>query len=163
MLPLKWKIFRVLNYLQLIFSIGVIGLIAYATLMRRTTPEDYIFLLLFITCFSLMLGAAVLNIYITNRNMPDKPLFGFSNSLHYIFLVTGVIINLGLLALLIFAAVDTFGTDDDVVGAWIALLVFFFLWLINFLVIVLQFQVKPFIRKNYQSNLTSLIDSIGKE
>ena len=164
MLPLKWKIFRVLNYLQLILSIGVIGLIVYSSSMtRRGLDDSTAFTYIFMSAFLVLAASAVLNIYITNRNFPDKPLIGFSNTLHYIFLILAVTINIGLFILLIIGIRDTSENDNIPNSVWVVLSIFILIWLTNFWVIVNQFQIKPYIRKNYQSNFSTLIDSIGKE
>jgi len=164
MLPLKWKVFRVLNYLQLIFAIGVIGLIIYSSsITRRGLDDGSAFTYLFIASFILMAASAILNIYITNRNFPDKPLASYTNTLHYFFLLFGIIINISLFILLIIGVRDTYNNEYVPGSVWFVLSIFILIWLINFWVIINQFQVKPFIRKNYQSNFSSLIDSIGKE
>jgi hypothetical protein len=163
MLPLKWKIFRILNYIQLIFSIGVIGLTVNSSTKGRSDPDDSIYTYIFLGSFGVIAASSILNIYITGRNFPDKPLSGFSNSFHYVFLVLGLIQNLALLFLLIAGTVDLYNSNDMPPSMVIMLLIFYLIWLINLLVIIYQFQIKPYIRKNYQSSFSNLIDSIGKE
>ncbi len=62
---------------------------------------------------------------------------------------------------MIFIIIDYFqtGIGSENMGATIALMCFLLIWVNNLYISLMEFQVTPFIKKNF----LSLIDEIGKE
>jgi len=161
MLHSKWKVFKVFNYIQLIYSIGLALFIGYITLIKPRNPDLSFFTFFFIGIFSYMAACSFLNLHILDRNFPDKPLIGITRRLHFYFSIANIVLNIFYLIGMIFIIIDYFqdGIDSENMGPTIALMCFLLIWVNNLYISLMEFQVTPFIKKNF----LSLIDEIGKE
>lgn len=75
MLPLKWKIFRIISYLHMVCTLGMGTFALYSIFNSRIrfhSAEDVLSVLIFIFCPSILLANSSINIYLLERFYPDR-------------------------------------------------------------------------------------------
>lgn len=167
MLPRVWKLFRILNYVQLISSAVITLFISFIILSSFTEKNisvvgfTYLFGLLFLfICLS-----SIMNSYIILKIFPDKPM---SRAMSTLFMCTIIVSTLTCLCLLgisitgLSIELDATNEKADIYGL-ITGLVLLLLSLVHGFVLVMQYRVKQFIRLNQAKTMDSLIASIGSQ
>lgn len=115
MLPLKWKIFRVVTYLHMMITavLAAIAIVAMAeTRMRFQSLEDLLIVLIIFLIPATLLSNSSINILLLERYYPDrlpgKVLIRFS----YVLFILSAIIVAGTLLLAAAAITDVFFDDS---------------------------------------------------
>jgi hypothetical protein len=165
-MPVKWKIFLVLNFIlsipALICFIFVFVQFINRHLNGRGGDETFVYLFLF--SFFAIAANGLLNIYLLQRFFPDKMLSVAVKRLNIVSLTVNVLVSIGLMILCIYAASYEFGNDPEMrdEGGRIALGFIFFFWIVQVVVLVMQGQLPGLISRNNRNKMDSLIDSIGR-
>ena len=161
MLPVKWKIYKILNYVLLVSA--VILFLIMLTVLMDNLDDSKAYLL---TCvFLLMVVQSSINLYVAAKNLPDKELTGSKLRWH----VTGSIVNfIAFLGLFIFLwfVVEKLAqrrnfTEDDV--GIIILLVCSFIWFTDGFILFCQMTLPGYLKKNSRNLSDSLVNSIGSD
>jgi len=164
-MPLKWKIFLGLNFLLSLPAL--IYFILFLIDFLNTYSRHGLYFIAFAFLFGLLVIAVngFLNIYILQRFFPDKLLPPGIKRLNSISLVVNVVASVGLLLLCIYGAKEEFGpgNEDKSSGGKIALFSFFFMWVTQVIVLIMQGQLPGTISRNNRESIDSLIDSIGQQ
>ncbi|HEX5652629.1 MAG TPA: hypothetical protein VFX58_06125 [Chitinophagaceae bacterium] len=167
MIPRVWKLFRILNYVQLISSAVITLFVSFIILSSFTEKNisvlgfTYIFGLLFL----LICLSSILNSYIILKFFPDKPM---SRAMSTLFVSTLIVSTLTCLCLLgisitgLSIELDATNEKADRYGL-ITGLVLLLLSLVHVFVLIMQYRVKKFIRLNQAKTMASLIASIGSQ
>ena len=170
MLPLKWKIYRVLNYLLL--CCGIIFFLAFLRLIinginliksgidLKKTGFDSRFLnisILISLIFLFMASYSLINIFVMSKTFPDKLLSGSKNRWH----VFSLILNLISLVGLNITFFSLMFEDADSEGILTIFTVVSILMLSSMFVLVCQFNLRKYLKQKSESLMNSLIDSIG--
>lgn len=167
MLPRVWKLFRILNYVQLISSAVITLFISFIILSSFTGKNipvlgfTYIFGLLFL----LICLGSIINSYIILKFFPDKPMSRVMSTLFTCTLIVSTLTCLGLLGISITGLsieLDAANEKADVYGL-ITGLVLLLLGLVHVFILIMQYRVKQFIRFNQTKTMDSLIASIGSQ
>ena len=158
MIPLKWKFYRVLNYLLLccgvIFFLSFLRLILNARDLRFQTFSILIsFIFLFMTSHSLI------NIIIMSKTFPDKILGPNKTRWHIFSLVLNFISLTGLI--ICFFSIVSDMDDDYSPGLLVTFAIIAVLMLLSMFVLICQFNLRKYLRQKNASLMNSLIDSIG--
>ena len=161
MLPVKWKIYKILNYVLLLSAI--ILFIMMLTILMDNIDDIKAYLLTGV--FLLMIIQALINLYIASKNLPYNILTGSKLKWH----VTGSVLNFiaftGLLIFLWFVLKKVSGrknfTDDEV--GIIILLICSFVGLIDGFILYCQFTLPAYLKRNSTNLSHTLIDSIGSD
>ena len=165
-MPVKWKIFLVLNFVLSLPALicFILMFINFINSSYARSDEEYLFV--FLPLFSLLLISlnGLLNIYILQRFFPDKLLPAAVRRLNAVSLGFNILVAVGMLILCIYAASYEFGNENEVEDSAgkIALAILFFLWLVQIIVLVMQGQLPGLINRNHRDKMDSLIDSIGQ-
>lgn len=161
MISVKWKIYKILNYVLLLSAI--ILFIIMLTIVMDNLDDIKAYLVAGV--FFMMIIQALINLYIISKNLPHKILTGSKLKWH----VTGSVINfiafLGLLIFLWFVlgkvTVRRNITENEV--GLIILLVCGFICLIDGFILYCQFTLPAYLKKNSTNLSHSLINSIGSD
>ena len=163
-MPVKWKIFFALNlvlsFLALFCLIVFIARIANTYSGEKHPP--YSFITVFLIALLIILLNGLLNIHILQRFYPDKLFAKGAKLLNSILTVLNIIVNIGFLLVCIYGASEELGEKGNRAGR-IGLGLFFFLWLLQLAVLIMQMQLAGRIKRNNRESINSLIDSIGQK
>ena len=172
MIPLKWKVYRVLNYL--LFCCGIIFFLHFLRLLinginliksgkdLNKIGFDLRFLnisILFGLLFLFMTLHSLINIIIMSKTFPDKMLSQNKKRWYFFSLILNLISLIGL-TITFFVVVSEIG-NDYFNGLLIMLLIVSILMLSSIFVLICQFNLRKYLRQKNMSLLNSLIDSIG--
>jgi Na+/proline symporter len=162
-LTLKWKLFLIINYFQLVVILFcVLGAIA-SLIGPKNKLQDVVLMIGIILIFLLVALSCMLNIFIVNRFFPDKPLNHKTRRLLKISRIA-LIVFTAFAALITLAGTVAFATesakqnDFDVVAIIFFGIVFIFCLYIT----ILQFQIPKYLDQQNTGSINQLIDSIGK-
>lgn len=161
MIPLKWKIYRIINYVLLIT--GAFIFLRFLELSIRSYYDRYqVVTLITSFLFLLMILQSVINLMIMTKNFPDKILTGAKNRWH----ILATIINGILLAVMIYACFSFLAEMagyPERSGVIIFLLIIIFLTLSILFVFICQLTLKKYLQRNNNTLVNSMIESIGND
>ena len=159
MIPLKWKTYRVLNYLLL--CCGVILTLNFSRLIISAFDYDFLILSILVTLiFLFMASHSLINIFIMAKTFPDKVL-DRNKTRWYIFSMVLNVLSLSGLFIAFFSAVSEI-TNDFFSGMLIILGVMLILIFSSLFVLICQLNLRNYLIKKNASLMNSMIDSIGK-
>lgn len=158
MIPLKWKVYRVLNYLLL--CCGVIFLLNFLRVIINSTDLKFVTLLILSNLLFLFMAVhSLINIIIMSKTFPDKILDPRKTRWHIFSLVLNLISLVGLIITL-FSVVSELNNDyfDGLLIIFVAISI---LVLSSMFVLTCQFNLRKYLKQKNASLMNSLIDSIG--
>ena len=162
MISIKWKIYKVLNYVLLsiaaILFLVICALVFGGNVIERD-PTPYFIALGFLTMVSL----CIINLHVYSKNFPYKILLGSSLTAHIIATVLNGIAFLGLSLITIAGFIIEFGENknsNDQTGKLMVTLCLF-LWLIDTFLLFCQLTINRYLKRNNMDLFTTMIDSIG--
>jgi hypothetical protein len=166
MLSPKWSIFRVINYLQLIQALVILGILIYEyiSLMRGISLGFYSLLC---SVFIVMIINNCMNAHIMHSYFPAKSLPGGKRRFYMVVFILYIIVNMGLLALTIFGLTEEITAerntykDRDNTG-WIIVSILSFDVLMSIFIIIIQSGLPGFLNRNNQQQMQQLVDEIGR-
>ena len=144
MIPLKWKVYRVLNYLLL--SCGVLFLLNFLRVIVNSIDLEFVtFLILSNLLFLLMAVHSLINIIIMSKTFPDKILGPNKTRWHIFSMVLNLITVVGLLITL-FSVVYAIKNDyfDGLLIIFVAISI---LMLSSMFVLSCQFNLRKYLRQ----------------
>jgi len=158
MIPLKWKLYRVLNYLLL--CCGVIFFLSFLRLIiNATDPRYQTFSILVSLIFLCMASQGLINIIIMSKTFPDKIPGPNKTRWHIFSLVLNLISLIGLI--ICFFSIVSDMDDDYSSGLLVTFAIIAVLMLLSMFVLICQFNLRKYLRQKNASLMNSLIDSIG--
>lgn len=158
MIPLKWKIYRVLNYLLLCCGL-VLSLNFFRLIINAFNSEFLIISILVTLIFLFMASHSLINIFIMSRTFPDKILDSNKTKWYFFSLVLNLLSLIGLV-ISFFSALSEVN-HDHFNGLLIILAVILILLLSSLFVLVCQFSLRKYLKQKNASLMNSLINSIG--
>lgn len=159
MVPLKWKIYRVLNYLLL--CSGFIFLLHFLRLVITAFDRTFLSLsILFSLLFLFMVSHALINIIIMAKTFPDRGLNPNKNRWHIFSLALNLISVAGLI--ITFFTVMSEIADDYFNGLLVILGAITIFVLSSLFILICQFNLRKYLKQKNASLMNSLIDSIGR-
>ena len=165
MIPLKWKIYRVLNFTLLV--IGVIFFLLFILSMSRggdmTGAPWQVWVMGLI--FLLMVVKSLINILLQFRYFPDKKLVSSSFVWHAVALIMGFITMLGLMFFFVSVAIEEIGRTYEYSQSnevLIMLFLWFFVCIADCFVFYCQLGLNRFLDKNEKALSNAMINSIGE-
>ena len=162
MRSVKWKLYRVLNYVMLVIA-SIIFLIIGALVFSGNTIERSLAPYLVLLGFLIMVTQCIMNLFVYSQNFPHKRLLGKALTLHIIAIVFNFICFLGLSLITTAGAVIEFGEDnnpEDQSGK-LMLALFLLLWMITTFLLFCQLTLKRYLKRKNVDLFTSMIESIG--
>lgn len=157
-MPIKWKLYRVANYLLLCLSIIISIFILRIPINARNT-YDLVMSLLFGFLFLFMAVYSLVNITIMTKTFPDKLMRRSINRWHVFSIVLNLFSVTGLLIVCISLLNEII--KDYFEGLLIMLIILLIFLIITSYVLLCQFTLNRYLRRRNTSLMNSLIDSIG--
>ena len=164
MISIKWKIYKVLNYV-LLFIASILFLIICALVFGGNVierdPTPYFIALGFL----IMVSQSIINLHVYSKNFPYKILLGPALTAHIIATVLNFIVFLGLSLITIVGFIIEFGEEknsNDQTGKLMVALCLF-IWLIDTFLLFCQLTINRYLKRNNMDLFTTMIDSIGEK
>ncbi len=162
MLPLSWKLYRVINYLLLIS--GAILFLSLIRLIVKTTDKEYqLVSSIFSLVFLFTASQALINLAVMVKTFPDKLLSGAKSRWHFFSMTLNVISFSGLI-FAFFSLLSEISRSNslDKTGLLIMLLIISVLIFLLLFVFFCQLSLKKYLKLKNTSLINSMIDSIGR-
>jgi hypothetical protein len=161
-LPVKWKIFRIANYLHIagVATMGLYILYAFTSSFGTVSTEDLVFLVLFICGIGILLANSIISLHLLERCYPDKQ---YSNELNVASIFIIIIAFLLILLLLIafyfgFQATFLENRSPDLLGL-ILLTIIGTTIITGFYSCWLQLVLKKTLKKNYKLSVENFLNT----
>ena len=158
MIPLKWKIYRIINYLMLISG----GLLFLRFFQLSIGYSYQVFAFLTSLIFLSMVVQSLINLVVMAKTFPDKMLTGAKNRWH----ILAAILNAISLAGFIygcFSLLTEMAEFPDEKALIILLLIMIAFILSMFFVFICQLTLKRYLHRTNLTVMRTMIDSIGSE
>ena len=160
MTPLKWKIYRFLNYLLL--CCGIILTLNFSRLIINAFDLEFVVVSILVTLiFLFMASQGLINIFIMAKTFPDKILDPIKTKWHIFSLVLNLLSLIGLF-IAFFSALSEI-TNDYFSALLIILGVLLILIFSSLFVLICQFNLRKYLKQRNASLMDSLVDSIGND
>lgn len=161
-MPVKWKLYIILNLLLAIPALAVLILLIIS--FYSTTGKDPGFTILFCTSFMIIMVNNFFGILMYQRYFPGKlpPVHIKRINLVLLILTWAVVLLMTLVTS--FGAFEEFSSDDterDSAGK-VAVFVLFFIIILQATILVMQAKLSNLIQRNSRKKIQDLIDSIGQ-
>jgi hypothetical protein len=159
---IKWKIYRVLNYIQLVYA-GCVVLIILFLFIKNGFPEDYTFLLI-PAGFLVMAANNYCNLFIFSRYFPNKLIPSKLVKLNIASFIASIVYCVGLIILIIAGTRDEFSEKNrhSFSEGKIALGIFFLMLAQWVYILYMQTRLRLVIRSQHYLSITNVINSIGE-
>lgn len=167
MLPLKWKIFRIVSYLHMTSTIIVGASMLYFMLsevsISASSTEDAIGLIILILTTTALLANSSVNMYLLERFYPDKQpgkqLGNFSRVL-FILCIPISLFVLGTAGLLLNELISQKHTDlSQNLPGYAATIVMTIIGVTGFYILWIQVSLRKAIRRNYEASINKFLES----
>ena len=165
MLPLKWKIYRVLNFTILI--IGVIFSLLFIVAMVRDRGmvdapwQVWVMGLIFL----IMVVKSLINIFLQFKYFPDKKLLNSAFTWHVFALIMGLFTMLGLMFFFLSVAIDEIGRTYEYSQSnevMIMLILWFLVCMADCYVFYCQLGLNRYLARNEKALSNAMVESIGE-
>jgi len=161
MIPLKWKLYRVSNYLLLVSGSLIFLRFLQASIFEPTTN---IYAISFGIILFLMILQSIINLVIMAKTFPNKLLTLGKYYWHIFATFCNSVIALALIYFTVSEVLPELGkTETYETLLFIALGIFLFLIANSVFVLICQLNIKSYLQKNNATFVKSMIDSIGEE
>ena len=162
MIPLPWKMFRIANWIQLLYSFACF-LFIVSNLIKNGLPEIS-FLILFPIGLLVMMSNNYVNLYIFRKHFPDKLMGSDLEKVHTLLFIFSILFSLLLVIAIIIGSIEEFNKENlhRYTGKFV--LAVLLLVLLNWIYILfMQARMNSFIKRENYNSLTKSIGSIGSE
>jgi hypothetical protein len=162
MLPVRWKIFRLVNYLQLISTLAMLGMFGY-TYLSFSRGEGMGYFLLFCLAFILVIVNNCFNVHIMHRYYPDKSLSPGKETLLVLLVIFYGLITIGMLFVTIYgiSEMTTPGYTSNQYD-WIVLFIVIFETLGGIYIFIMQVMLPGLLKRNNRQQVEQLLEDLGK-
>ena len=135
----------------------------WLTWLLISVPERFqtsIFSNLIHLLYLLMSVNPVINIILFTKHFPDKALSGSKVTLNVISIIMNIVTAAGLTIFTIAGFVSVPGEDEDKIMI-IILTILALMVVVNLFMLVCQFGLRGYLKKNSVASISSMVDSIG--
>jgi hypothetical protein len=161
-LPLKWKLFRFVNYLLLVAFLFLLILVMNAA-VKGALVQSLIIISVLISIESLLIILiSLLNLYITYKFFPHKMLYGRIKKLYTVSAFVYALTLSGLIYFLITAISEELNSRQDDNTGTILIIIFACMLAMGIFSVIMQFSVNKFLAANYKKNMLVIINEIGE-
>jgi hypothetical protein len=161
MIPAKWKIYRVLNYVLLVGSAFVFVKILEEGLRRSYEP--IVFLIALVILFLML--QSIINLAIMTKSFPGKLLTGAQSGWHTFSTVINGISFTGIAYAFVnmLSEIDDYTYSQYKTAIMITILIFILLLAIILFIFICQLTLKRYLRRTNKDLIDSMINSIGSD
>jgi hypothetical protein len=158
MLPLKWKIFRVANYIQLIVTVILLGKVTYG-FSKRGSTEDILFFMLFCIMPLIVITNNYLNVHVLHSFFPQKIVPPAKKKFHQVIFAFYFIVSLLTIIAAGLVLIDNYSHTNT---EWIVFSILFLLALLSLVILIKQADLYIFLNWHQQLYMQQLVDTIGQ-
>src|SRR5688572_13084579 len=163
MLSIRWKTYRVSNYILLVCSAIIFLILVRQFFAFRRTEFDLLFAMFSFVFFS-MIVSSLINITIMSKTFPDKTLNNNQNRWHVFSIVLNVLAFAGLFYAFISLMMEIDSSNsEEMVPFLIMLAIVFILLVIVLFTLASQAVLKKYLRSKNDVTVNSMINSIGRD
>jgi len=163
MIPIKWKVYRIMNYVLLVASAFMFVKIFEDVL--RASYEPIVILIAMIIVFLML--QSIINLAIMAKSFPGKPLTGARSGWHIVSTaINGIsFISLAYSFFTMLAEIDNFpsGNSQYKKAIIITILIFTLLLASVLFIFICQLTLKRYLRRTNIILMRTMIDSIGRD
>ncbi len=162
MIPLPWKLFKIANWVQLLYALACLLFIVSNSL--KSGPLAISVFILFPIGLLVMMCNNYVNLYILRKHFPDKLMGTDLKKVHTLLFIFSILFSLLLVIIIIIGSTEEFTKENlhHYTGKFV--LGVLFLVLLNWIYILLmQARMNSFIKRENYNSLTKSIRSIGSE
>jgi hypothetical protein len=156
-----WKIFRLANYLQLLFSIAVLAILFINTGSVKGLMEISLFIAACLA-FIILVFNSYLNLQIMHHHFPDKRIPAGRNKLYMVLLGCYLVVNVLLFIIFIFVLIEELSGKHSR-GQLIFAGILGFDILLAVIIIRAQDKLPYLLNRNNNQSIQQLVEDIGKE
>ncbi len=167
-MPTKWKIFKVIAIVQIVFSLLIIASLSYtlATKYHNLETSNFLWNGLFLILFTVLFAFPVLNIHLLQKYYPNTEL---TSNIHSLFLFLFIFYSLAILSITlvyfygIYDTIDRFnkGKEDDLSIQMLA--IFSILIFSSIYILINSLTLKKLIKLNAREKQLAEIDNFFKK
>ncbi len=162
MIPLPWKIFRVANWVQLIYTLVLIAFLANKFL--QNSFGDNLFFILSIVFFVVIVCNNYVNLYIFGRYFPDRSIPRTLEKINTVLFIIGLLLSVALVIVVIAGSMEEFKEENRYSYSGKLALLIFFLILLNLIYILwMQLKMHNMIKRGHYLSMNRIINSIGHD
>jgi len=162
MIPVKWKIYRIMNYVLLVASAYLFLKVFEALIIRFY--YDFMSVLISVTVLFLMIQS-IINLAIMTKTFPGKLLTGAKKNWHVFSTIINGIAFIGLTYAFVnmLAEIDDYSYSQYKTLILITMLIFLLLLATVLFIFICQLTLKRYLHRTNIALMNSMIDSIGSD
>jgi hypothetical protein len=160
MLPFKWKIFRVANYVQLIVTVILLGAAIYGFSSVGNT-EHILFFMLFCIMPLIIIINNYLNVHVLHSFFPRKIVALAKKKFHQVIFVIYFIISILVVIASVWILIDAFSYTYRS-SEWIVFSALSLISLLSIVIVIQQADLYLFLNWHQQLYMQQLVDTIGQ-
>src|SRR5215204_5162022 len=160
----KWKLYRALNYIQFAYSFLFFMWLTWLLISTPARLQTSMIGNLVHLLYLLMSANPVINIILITKNFPDKALSGSKVTLNVISIILNIVTAAGLTIFIIagfISELEEDHTSNQDKTAVIILTILALMTVVNLFMLVCQFGLRGYLKKNSVTSIRSMVDSIG--
>lgn len=164
MLPLKWRIFRVISYLHMVLALvmGVYTLYMVLSNSIRIRSTDDILAVSFLVIFSAsLLGNSSINLYLLEKFFPDKvpgkKIRIFSGILYVLSSIAILFVLIGVVSIVYDISSKKYTYSFQYVMMYLVVSAIAILGLTGCYILWVQVSLRKSIRRNYEASLNNFL------
>ncbi len=161
-MPLKWKLFRVANFLQLVITLILAGSITFTLISNGTPPDGLGWLLLVIVCLLILIVSNLFNLYLLQRHFPGISLSRGKERSATVLLILSILINIALIVIVVIGIISEVETDTSDNTGVIVIYILSGYILLGIYVMIMQATLPVFIERSNRRLMQELVDKIGE-
>lgn len=162
-LTVRWKVFRFINYLQVIVNAGFLALMLIV-IMKTGFESSPALSIISVLIFAFQITNNLFNIHLLNKHYPYTTLSRKKEKVGIVLLIVYIFVTIGLLIMGFSGLIDIFSDDYNYYSLTAAVSIIFFLTcnLLNIYIIIEQASLPTHIERNNKKNIRRITEEIGK-
>lgn len=162
-LTVRWKVFRFINYLQVVINAGFLALMLIF-IMKTGFESSPALSISSVLILSFQITNNLFNIHILNKHYPYTVLSRKKEKAGIVLLIVYIFVTIGLLILGFSGLAELLSGDDNdyPIALFVTMIVFLTNNLLNIYIIIEQASLPTHIERNNKKNIQRITEQIGK-
>ncbi len=162
-LTVRWKVFRFINYFQVIANAGFLALMLIV-IMKTGFESSPTLSIISVLIFSFQIINNLFNIHLLSKHYPHTLLSKRKEKTGIVLLIIYIFVTIGLLIMGFSALIDIYSDSYNYYSLPAALSIIFFLVcnLLNIYIIIEQASLPTHIERNNKRNILRITNEIGE-
>jgi hypothetical protein len=162
MMQAKWKIFRVANYIQLVLTVLLLGIVGFTYFSVDNSILDWT--MLFFLSLVIIIVNNGFNLHLLQQYFPDKVLPEGKSKMFTILFILFLLVLVAFIIISVSGLIALFSMRGRSGNAgFIGVGIFLFETLLGLYILVIQAGLPLFIERNNRREMQRALDQLGKE